>query len=760
MSDKVVVRRLIKLVVCYCEQGGNINTSPSSSNAAAANNNDGPTAAQQQLLTIRAPVSQTVSEEKSTLMHLVHATVLAELFALVSGSNASDGAKLAFVASQVKSTVSSIVMEHSNVLSPLWYAMIVDASRVVYFEHHSANAASKSKADSAMGTLFGFTGDAADGDAAAKPEVTLGDTNPLRGGLTYSASAAALGVSAQSAALNADIRAKLLGAVPAVVAAYIGTCASNSKMLLSPKGKSSTAAAAAAPTHPIPAIDEARLVPLFAVAQSALRVALRNATPGATEQLLSSLLTLARRDSPAFNSGKSFSAASSNAIGLQRIPLEEWVGVVGLLNQHFAAVTSESTVASVAELVSVLTDRVVQASSESAPNADALWFGLWKLAILLVHVYDSRMLVNFDRNVWVVAEEVMAPHFTTGTALVQCNVHATCVFSRASAVVLVKTLTKLAAVKESLAPVVSNILALMLLSHTVQATSTDSEKDSKTLSELIITSLVAKSSTGAHSATLPALCVQLLQNAHDVLTERALEGNNVGGDTVAGQVLDVTLTAWRVVALSIGDKALLSPPYQLSSLILNTLDNALPTAALSAAVKFIQSYSGGGVQDVGCWTAGQLLPALLTRLSFSADSTEIRVLIIKALFLLFAVVHADQKSALLELFLTPMCAKIAENLTDSEFLLVCGRGLTHLARQEAETFRTQVPLLSDRHRTVLQGVMKLALQVDSGAGAGGFSAPQESGHAGSFGNASASGGAAVGMPAASGMTINMSKYKK
>ena len=198
----------------------------------------------------------------------------------------------------------------------------------------------------------------------------------------------------------------------------------------------------------------------------------------------------------------------------------------------------------------------------------------------------------------------------------------------------------------------------------------------------------------------------------------------------------------------------------MSALILNALNTSVPTAALNAAVKFIQSYSAGGTQDVGSWFAGQLLPALLTRLSFTGDSTETRVPIIKALFLLFAIVKPDQKSALLELFLTPMCAKIAENLTDSEFLLVCGRGLTHLARQESDTFRTQVPLLSERHRTVLQGVMKLALQVDSGAGAAGFSAP-EGGNSGSSGtSAGASNGpAATGAPS-SGMTINMSKYKK
>jgi hypothetical protein len=185
----------------------------------------------------------------------------------------------------------------------------------------------------------------------------------------------------------------------------------------------------------------------------------------------------------------------------------------------------------------------------------------------------------------------------------------------------------------------------------------------------------------------------------------------------------------------------------LNALILNTTQDAVPVLALNAAIKFIQTHSG----DIGVWTAGQVLPALLTRLSFSKDTTEVRVLLVKALLLFFGLVPASQKSALVELFLTPLCAKICENPADGEFLLVCGRGVTHLARLEPDVFRTQVPCLTERHRTVLQGVMKLALQQGEG---GGFAAQGSA-----SGSASAQAGTA-GAPAPSGMTINMSKYKK
>jgi hypothetical protein len=192
-------------------------------------------------------------------------------------------------------------------------------------------------------------------------------------------------------------------------------------------------------------------------------------------------------------------------------------------------------------------------------------------------------------------------------------------------------------------------------------------------------------------------------------------------------------------------------PFQLNALILNTTSEAIPVLALNATIKFIQTHSG----DLGVWTAGQVLPALLTRLSFTKDVTDVRVLLVKALLLFFSLVPASQKSALVELFLTPLCAKICENPTDGEFLLVCGRGVTHLARLDPDVFRTHVPCLSERHRAVLQGVMKLALQQgEGGGGSGGYAAQGSAG-----GSAPAQSGTA-GAPASSGMTINMSKYKK
>lgn len=508
-------------------------------------------------------------------MHLVHASVLAELLALVSGPNASDSAKLAFVAPMVKSTVSSILQEHFNVLAPLWFAMIVDAARILYSEQHSSSAASKDKAEVDMETLFGFTTDAsAVGNTTATPNdkaaSQLAEANPLRGGLTYSASAAAQGVSAQTASLNADIRAKLLAALPAALSAYIGTSVNPSKALLSSKSKSSSSAAASPASHPIPAIANSKVLPLFAVAQAALREALTysRTSPIAVEELLSCLLTLARRDSPAYSAGKSFSAANSTAVGVHAIPAEEWVSVVRLLNLQFARVANEFTVPSVAELASVLSDRAIQLDSEADSPvvvAEALWCGLWRLSISLTNAYDGRLLVNFDPIGWNAAVAVGSPIVAAASSLATINRSSTDVtkcFNGASAQSLVKTLTKLGSLKGAVAPIVLNILALMLIPATVRDANNDDtdDKDRKALTELIVTSLVAKQSTGAASTHLPALCAQLLQNVYDLLllTAQAFDSGAAGGDPgdaqLAHHILDISLAAWRVVALSVGDK--------------------------------------------------------------------------------------------------------------------------------------------------------------------------------------------------------------
>jgi hypothetical protein len=190
-------------------------------------------------------------------------------------------------------------------------------------------------------------------------------------------------------------------------------------------------------------------------------------------------------------------------------------------------------------------------------------------------------------------------------------------------------------------------------------------------------------------------------------------------------------------------KAHIPAPIPLVSLLLcPTLGPTPPAVVLQSCLKFFQSQG----QDLGAWLAGALFPAVLTRLGYSGDGTPMRVLIIKAILVLFSMAKADQKSALVELFLTPMCASLMVHASDAEFVSVCGVGLTHLARLAPDVFRSQVPLLTEQHRGVLQQVMKQALQQQQ------QQQQQAAGtQHGSFNAAPTS---------TSSMQINMAKYKK
>jgi hypothetical protein len=315
--------------------------------------------------------------------------------------------------------------------------------------------------------------------------------------------------------------------------------------------------------------------------------------------------------------------------------------------------------------------------------------------------------------------------------------------------------------------------------------------------------------TGDNRAVQGRLCLQLLQNVADfaaALYEPAAapsKGTDQSGsfaafgnegfgsnstteqDNLLAAVLDTTLLAWRLVALGFQNnvsgfpygyvcafyllfghqfcfvslltfnviltyyfvtKAHIPAPIPLVSLLLcPTLGPTPPAVVLQSCLKFFQSQS----QDLGAWLAGALFPAVLTRLGYSGDGTPMRVLIIKAILVLFSMAKADQKSALVELFLTPMCASLMVHTSDdAEFVSVCGVGLTHLARLAPDVFRSQVPLLTEQHRGVLQQVMKQALQQQQQQQQQQQAAGTQQG---SFNAAPSS---------TSSMQINMSKYKK
>ena len=129
------------------------------------------------------------------------------------------------------------------------------------------------------------------------------------------------------------------------------------------------------------------------------------------------------------------------------------------------------------------------------------------------------------------------------------------------------------------------------------------------------------------------------------------------------------------------------------------------------------------------------------RLSFQSNTTDINILLIKLLLLIYNYIPIIKKTNYLELILTPLCNSMTEHASDVAYLTICGHGITHIARQDAEVFRLQVGVLTETQRAVLQNAMKLSLQ------------KQQHSTTSTSGNSSATSGG-------NSMAINMSKYKK
>ena len=540
VSDKIVARRMLKLVTVYCEQGGNITASAGN----AANSEAAPSAHK---LAVRAPTSQLVCEVQSTEMHFVHAIILAELHALVQCANSSDTLRNEFVAPAVRATVQSMLQEHAAVLSPLWYALVMDATRVSYFVAKYHTKSSAHHAETAVDSSFGVGPTPA---AATSAEVVTTDSalmllHPLRGGLTYSASAASTNtVVSASVVMNKALQETLLDAVPSSLAAYIHCTTAPAKALLSPKGKATPSNNSGNRTSPT--IEPAQVLPLFAAAQMSMQAVLngvKNAQLSALEHLLASFIALARKDSPG--------SANSDAFVFV-IPVEEWSSLLNQLLQHLAKFSSPVALNSVVELVSVLAERAAHVTNESSSqvSTDQLWLVLWNLALILTNRYDCRLFAAFP--VHKLPTGALTPALESAAVLAQKSTTEVELASTSSAFV-VKALVCLVAVKESLSPYVSHLLSLVLLCETTRGAG--SASSSPAVLETVSSFLAAQ------RAIAPQLCVQLLQNMHDWLgayfQATGTAAANAGPDAVASKVVDVTLAVWRLVALSLDSQVLL-----------------------------------------------------------------------------------------------------------------------------------------------------------------------------------------------------------
>lgn len=149
-------------------------------------------------------------------------------------------------------------------------------------------------------------------------------------------------------------------------------------------------------------------------------------------------------------------------------------------------------------------------------------------------------------------------------------------------------------------------------------------------------------------------------------------------------------------------------PHRLSALILREgeASTAISKAAIQASFKCIQSFYA----DVGSLIAESTFPALVCKLSAGDIDGETRALLAKSLLSLVSLAAEENKGAVVELIVTPLCDAMTRNPADQLYLTLCGRGFTHLARMCPDAFKAQVAQLSEGHRAVLQQVMMQALQ--------------------------------------------------
>jgi hypothetical protein len=509
ITDKIVLRRLVKLVVSYCEQGGTL-LPPSASAAAAAESTPS-----SEPLPVRAPESPSVSAERSAVMHLVHGALLAELYRLGAST---DEEQTRFISATVKSAVASMVQEHCAVLSPLWLAMSVDAVRVMWANHAAAIPSKRSGAHE-LDALFGSVSLS----EPSTPGSTEGNKNifhPLRGGLTYSA---ATGNSTAGSSIHPGLQSRLQDALPVTVAAYISSCGGSAKPSLALKGKSASSSTSSA-SSALPAIPPTKVLPLFAVAHSSL-CALLGTKPavsvdqGALEHVLYSLLMLARKDAPTQD--------NASEPHPYVIPASEWTDLLALVATHLPRVRSTTSQRSVAELAAVLASRLgrMKTSGEPAEAVDALWLALWKVAISMTRAVDARLLPDSDARS---AESLQLPKLASAADLV------TSLAGSTSSVPVVATLSKLAEVKPAVAQYVQSLLSLLLIVEITRA------------AELANIAAIIRALASAPSGNV---CVQLLQNMHDWVIAYFASGSS--SDVLPTQVVENTLLAWRAVGLQV-----------------------------------------------------------------------------------------------------------------------------------------------------------------------------------------------------------------
>jgi hypothetical protein len=229
----------------------------------------------------------------------------------------------------------------------------------------------------------------------------------------------------------------------------------------------------------------------------------------------------------------------------------------------------------------------------------------------------------------------------------------------------------------------------------------------------------------------------------------------------------------------------LPPPLPLTAVLLAT--NTPPcylNGIFFASLKYLQTHSNDSQQLHLALTllTTSLLPLtshLLTKSSSSHVSSphhnngnhiQPEMLMLQLLFLMFNLHALDSLKAFhLKAILPILCDVIQRKGFSDPLSLICGKGVTHIARTSPQIFKGEILLVSDEAKLLLQNAMKMILeqqnQQQQQSGAGGANSSSGSGvNSGINKSSQAMATAGVGGAAQGGAgglkKFDMSKFKK
>jgi len=179
---------------------------------------------------------------------------------------------------------------------------------------------------------------------------------------------------------------------------------------------------------------------------------------------------------------------------------------------------------------------------------------------------------------------------------------------------------------------------------------------------------------------------------------------------------------------------------------------------VAAGMRMVQHYQSAQSPLVGTCVAllsSTLIPPLLRFSAATATApteTNVHILLLQLVFVIFNLLSSDeQRSAYVRLILPSLCLLIEKRGANDNLSLVCGKGVTHIARTHPQLFRTEIAVLPPSQITLLQTIMRTVLEAMQGGVSSGTAQADGTAPSTSAGAPSSTGGLK--------MKIDMSKYR-